>query len=410
VALALVALAGATPDAMLAGPSTGAEYEAQFLLELRSGEPSAAARIRIIQPERRLKRLRLNMPEDRYRQVSGAGRVQRKGDTVTWDVPATGGELRYEVQIDHKRNDKGYDALVTRHWALMRLDDAFPPAAATLRKGARSRSEVLLDLPPGWSALTAYLPDPEGRLAVEHRERRHARPVGWMIAGRIGARMDEIGPTTVRVAAPRGQSVQRVPMLALVRATLPVLQAEIPGIPAYLLILSADDPMWRGGLSAPNSLFLHASRPLISENGTSTLVHEMLHVVAPIPSRRDHDWIDEGIAEYLGLVALLRGRVISEERFDHAIATFRRRGADVDNMLTPVASGVITARAVAIFHDLDVELRRRSPDGSDIFDLVRHMMEEKQPIDIIRLRELASTLIGGAKVAALAPARVPEKP
>ena len=47
-------------------------------------------------------------------------------------------------------------------------------------------------------------------------------------------------------------------------------------------VVGAADPMWRGGLSASNSLFLHADRPLISENGTSTLVHELTHVITRV--------------------------------------------------------------------------------------------------------------------------------
>lgn len=404
----LLALAGVAAAAADAPP--GAEYLAQFVLDLRPGKPTAAARIRIVQTERRLKRLRLKMPAGEFSAVSGDGRVTRKGDSVTWEIPVRGGELRYDVVITHRRNDKGYDALVTEQWTLFRVDDMFPAAAAVHKAGARGRGELLLGLPSGWSGVTPYLPDPENRLRFSHPTRRYARPVGWILAGRIGSRMDVIGPTMVRIAAPRGQRVQRVPMLALIRATLPVLQAELPRVPPYLLIVTAGEPMWRGGLSAPNSFFVHADRPLISENGTSTLIHEVVHVVAPVPADRNEDWIDEGLAEYLGLVLLLRGQAISRERFDHAIATFRRRGARVRSMLTRSASGTVTARAVTIFHDLDEELRRRSRNDSDIFELLRRMMLETEPLDITRLRALASALLDGAEAEALAPGKVPGLP
>jgi len=396
--------------AATAGPAQAAgerEYQAQFLVQLRAGEDAATARIRIVQPRQRLKRLRLQMPEPAFSAVRGDGRVSREGDVVTWEVPARGGELRYETIITHRRNDKGYDALVTGRWAMFRLDDVFPPAAAVHTKNARGRGEVLFDLPPGWTSVSPYPPDADGRMPFVNPKRRYARPVGWALAGHIGARMDVIGPTTVRIAAPRDQGAPRVPMLALIRTTLPVLQEEVSRVPPYLLILTAGDPMWRGGLSAPNSFFIHADRPLISENGTSTLVHELLHVLAPVLTQRDHDWIDEGLAEYLGLVVLQRGQLISPQRFDHAIATFRRRGAGVASMVTPAASGPVTARAVAIFHDLDQELRRRGPAGSDIFELLRRMMQETEPLDIKRLRALAADIVGGKPVNALAASRVP---
>ena len=53
-----------------------------------------------------------------------------------------------------------------------------------------------------------------------------------------------------------------------------------------LLIVSAGDPMWRGGLSGPSSMFLHSDRPLISENRTSTLLHELGAHRARHPRRR----------------------------------------------------------------------------------------------------------------------------
>jgi hypothetical protein len=387
--------------------ATEPAYQAQFLVEIQPEEQSAAATIKVIQSRQRLKRLRLTMPAAGFSAVSGDGEVTREGDVVLWEVPARGGDLRYRVPISHQRSDKGYDALLTEQWALFRAEDVFPGAVAVHQRGARGSGELLLRLPPGWSSVTPYLPDPAGRLLFEHPGRSFARPLGWILAGEIGSRMDIVGDTTVRVAAPRGQGAQRVPMLALIRSTLPVLQAELPQVIPYLLVVTAGDPMWRGGLSAPNSLFVHASRPLISENGTSTLVHELLHVLAPIPAASEHDWIDEGFPEYLGLVTLLRGQVISRERFDHAIRTFRRRGATVTNMLTRTASGAVTARSVAVLHDLDEELRRRSQDRVDIFDLLRRMIREQEPIDTKRLRVLAAGLLNAPSVEALSPARLP---
>ncbi len=70
--------------------------------------------------------------------------------------------------------------------------------------------------------------------------------------------------------------------------------------------------MWLGALSAPNSIFVHASRPLISENGTSTIVHEIVHVLLmDLKTPRDQDWIDEGLAEFLSLRALKDSGTIS---------------------------------------------------------------------------------------------------
>ena len=59
--------------------------------------------------------------------------------------------------------------------------------------------------------------------------------------------------------------------------------------------------MWRGGLSAPQSLFVHSDRPLISENATSTLLHEVMHLALGIRAAEQFDWIVEGLASYFAL-------------------------------------------------------------------------------------------------------------
>lgn len=387
--------------------SQSAEYRTQFRLDIQPGEDSARGAIRVLQPDSRLKRLRLIMPAATFSAVKADGELTRSGDEVTWEVPARGGELRYRVVVTHERDGGGYDALVTDHNALFRADRVFPRARAVHKPGARGRGELVLVLPSGWSSITPYLPDPSGRLTFVNLQRSFPRPVGWVLAGRIGSRMDVIGETMVRIAAPRGRTVQRVPMLALIRSVLPVLQAELPAMPRYLLVVTAGDPMWRGGLSAPNSVYVHADRPLLSENGTSALVHELIHLLAPVPAAPDQDWIDEGLAEYLGLLVLRESDAISPERFAHAIDVFRRRGKRVRSIVTTNASGVVTARAVAIFDDLDRELRRRSSGRTDIFDLVRRLMQEPEPVDVERLRSLASELAAGQPVQALSAANLP---
>src|SRR3546814_3722824 len=85
-------------------------------------------------------------------------------------------------------------------------------------------------------------------------------------------------------------------------------------LPRKVLIVSAGDPMWHGGLSGPRSLFVHADRPLISENGSSTLMHEMVHVVTGLRAVSGDDWIVEGIAEYYSMVLINRSGMLSDAR------------------------------------------------------------------------------------------------
>ena len=59
---------------------------------------------------------------------------------------------------------------------------------------------------------------------------------------------------------PQGHGVRRQDILAMLRWTLPKLRRILGQLPERLTVVSAGDPMWRGGLSAPRSLFLHAER------------------------------------------------------------------------------------------------------------------------------------------------------
>jgi hypothetical protein len=165
--------------------------------------------------------------------------------------------------------------------------------------------------------------------------------------------------------------------------------------------------MWRGGLSAPRSLYIHAERPLLSENGTSSLLHETTHVLMPVPAADQHDWIDEGIAEFASLEILRRSDTISAERFDASISAFARRGQHVDKLTGSHASGAVTARAVTIFHAVDKELRSLTDGRADIFDLVRRLMQSNEAVGLTELRTMAAELTDGKPLTALSDQNLP---
>ncbi|HCP55752.1 MAG TPA: hypothetical protein DIU04_13580, partial [Pseudomonas sp.] len=110
----------------------------------------------------------------------------------------------------------------------------------------------------------------------------------------------------VTVAAPKDEGMHRMDVLTLLTFIWPEMQSVFPRDPAKLLIVGAGDPMWRGGLSASNSYFMHADRPLVSENGTSSLVHELVHVFSRINDADKSDWISEGLAEYYAIELMRR--------------------------------------------------------------------------------------------------------
>lgn len=390
-----------------ASATAAAEYGLAFELTVEAGQSQARASIVVDQTEPLLRALRFRAPADQFTDFKGDGDTARDGVFLTWEPPPQGGQISYTVEINHRRDSGGFDALVAGDWAILKGDDVFPAARTRQVEGAVSRSTLRLRLPDDWSAVTPYPGDLRTGYEVVNPKRKFDRPTGWFLLGRLGVRRDLVSGVEVAVAAPVGAGVERLGMLALIRWTLPRVLAEMVDRPSQLTLVSAPDPMWRGGLSAGNSLYVHADRPLISENGTSTLVHEMIHLLMPVPAADDHDWIDEGIAEYLCLRVLTDTGTIARERFDAAIADFRQRGSRASTMRSSNAGGAIKARAVAVFHDLDHELQAASHGEADIFTLTRKMMVAGEPLDLEGLRALARTVASSASLDALSDASVP---
>ncbi|MEO7387794.1 MAG: hypothetical protein ABIX37_12715, partial [Gammaproteobacteria bacterium] len=137
------------------------------------------------------------------------------------------------------------------------------------------------------------------------------------------------------------------------------------------------------------------ARPLISENGTSTVVHEMVHVLlSDLATPRDQDWIDEGLAEYLSLRALKDSGTISTTRYDATIAEFRRWGAGAVSLRTTSASGPVTARAVIVFHDLDTELRQAKRGRQTVAAVVRDFLAAGRQASRDSLQAAAGKVLG----------------
>jgi len=387
-------------------PATG-HYQLEFVLDLTRTDGSLTAQISVVQSTQLLREVRLRAPADRYSEFSGDGDIHRESDLIVWRPPARGGHIRYIARIDHARDGSGFDALVTDNWALFRGDDAFPPVSIRQRAGARASSKFSADLPADWTMVTPFDDTGDNQLLIDNPERIFDRPVGWIIAGRLGVRRDLIAGMEISVAGPTGAGIQRIGMLALLRWTLPLMAAEVDSVPPRLSIVSAGEPMWRGGLSAPRSLYIHAQRPLLSENATSSLLHEVAHILMPIPSAAQQDWIDEGIAEFTSLEILRRSGTISPERFLASVSTFARRGQDVQNMSATHASGAVTARAVAIFNEVNDELQSLTDGRADIFDLVRLLMQSDESVGLTELRAMAGELTGGQPLTALDDRHVP---
>ena len=288
----------------------GHEYVAHYTI---SADPSASTvriELRVRQPRALLRELSFPTNET-IRDMRGDGQLLEREGQVRWMPPSTGGKLTWNVTVYHERGDDGFDAYLGREWGIFRMEDVIPRARTRTLKGAESVTTMQFDLPAGWSAVSEY-PAVQLPIAVDRAGRRFDEPAGWVAVGELGVRRESIAGIHVAIAGPEGHGVRRMDMLALLNWPLPELNAVLPDALPRLTVVSAGQPMWRGGLSAPASLFLHADRPLISENATSALLHEVMHVALGVQARDGFDWIVEGLAEYYSIELLRRGRAITD--------------------------------------------------------------------------------------------------
>ena len=346
----------------------------------------------VSQPRHRLRRLDFAAPQRRFQKFEGDGSIERQGDRVIWEVPKAGGTLTYRATVNHRRRGGSFDARMTKRWALLRLDDLVPRAKARTTRGAKANATLLLGGPEGWSVETPYGPMRDGPVIIDQPDRSFDRPIGWALAGEIGIRREVIAGREVAVAAPRGSRYPRLPTLAFLNWTLPDLIEALPQFPDQLLIVSASDQMWRGALSAPNSLYLHGDRPLISENGTSTLLHELVHVATRMASDTD-DWIVEGLAEYYGLEILRRSGGISQARYQTALDVLTSWSTENSGSLQHPSKGADTAYAALLFHKLDRELQVAD---KSLDHVVAAMLQHGRKVDHNRLIDATRQVLGSS--------------
>ncbi len=326
-----------------------------------------------------LRTLDFEFPEA-YSDISANGQLERKGKRALWTPPAKGGTLRWRVRIDETRDNGSYRSYFPGDWAIFRGDRVFPKARVRALKGAESRARLVLDVPKSWHLDTPYLTEADGTtFIVDDPDRGFDRPVGWMLVGAIGTRREIIAGTEVSLAAPKDEGMRRMDMLAFLNYTLPGMKDAFGELPPKILIVSAPDPMWRGGLSAPRSLYLHLDRPMISENATSTLLHELTHVITRIRGENDDDdWLAEGLAEYYAVELLYRTGGMTEARHQRSLEWLADWGKSVKSLRTERSSAETTARAVLLLVDVDKEIQKATGGKKNLDDVTRRLMRERK--------------------------------
>ncbi len=390
--LAGVAACGVEISESADGP-TEREYSVRYSVQPDLANGSVEVTLELQQSQRLLRELTFPNLAASFSAFDGDGELQLGAGKLQWRPPENGGTLRWRVHVPHERDAGAFDAWLGSGWGLFRAEDIIPRARTRTLKNSFANTTLSFELPAGWSVVTEYRGSSDP-IRIERPDRRFDQPTGWILLGDIGVRRETIAGVRVAVAGPQGQGVRRMDMLALLNWTLPELVSLLPEPPARLTVISAGDPMWRGGLSAPASLYIHADRPLISENATSTLLHEVVHTALPLRASAGADWITEGLAEFYSLELLRRGGAITPRRYDSAMSEQVTWAESAAQLCSETSTGPTTALAVTVFRALDREIRDKTQGKASLDDLLRAAIAIDGSLDVAALSAIAATIIG----------------
>jgi hypothetical protein len=372
-------------------------YKLKYTVELQPEKDRALVTMAVDKGDL-LRHIQFDVRPGVYTNIKANGKLNIKDGRAIWDLPAKKARLSLYVKITHERDPGEFDALMTKDWAVFRGDDIIPAIYTDEAPGATADATLEFTLPKGWSIETGWPRKRGNTFRIDNPERRFDRPTGWMIAGKLGTRRSDIGNTNIAVSAPKGSNLRRMDALTFLGFIWPELEKAFGESPKKLLIVGGDDPLWRGGLSASNSLFLHSDRPMVGEDGTSPLIHELVHMVTRITAVKEKnssdDWITEGIAEFYSIELLYRANGMPKERRAQIMAKLRKKGADVKDLRQPRSYSAITARAVVLLDELDQEIRTRSKNKYTIDDVTRRLIPIRK-VSLQDLRDITEELIGG---------------
>lgn len=377
---------------------TSLEYSVQYQMSVDTKQQGLNVQI-VIDKAELINSLRFVNPNQQFKNIKASGKLVETDQSIQWFPGKGKAVLSYFVAVSHTKGNGQFDAYAAPSWFLLRGDDVIPAFFSDFVDGAESRATLMFKLPDGWSSETAW-PKKNGIYIIDNPERKFDRPYGWILLGDMGSRRAKVSGTSLVVASPKNSGMQRMEALTFFSFVWPEVKKTFGSVPEKLLIVGAPDPMWRGGLSAPNSLYLHVDRPLVSENGTSPLFHEITHMITRIrgkvTGKYNDDWIAEGLAEYYSFELLHKAGGISKTRKKKILQKLAEWGKDVKHLRQSKSTGAVTARAVVLFAGLDEEIQQKSRDKYDLGDVTKALMKKRE-VSLDDLRQAVDALIGASK-------------
>ncbi|WP_017479188.1 hypothetical protein [Pseudomonas sp. PAMC 26793] len=315
-----------------------------------------------------------------------------------WQPSADKASLTYRVRLTHARKKGVYEARMTPSWALFRGEDLVPTARLDQQDGTELVSRLVFELPAGWKSVETSWPRiGKHKFRIDNVSRLFDRPTGWMLAGTLGSRRMRLGETEITVASPKGQGMHRMDVLTLLTFVWPQVQAAFPRHPAKLLVVGASDPMRRGAYSARDSIYLNSRTPLVSENGSSPLIREVVQAIGRFNDQQGSDWISEGLAQYYAIELMRRAGGISDDRYATLQTRLAKEGKDVTTLRVEHANSATVARAVVLLQELDREIRVKTHNKRSLDDLTQAVMRMNS-ISTKEFVQLGESIMGESSV------------
>lgn len=359
-----------------ARPNMGMHYTVQFAADPR--QPALVTTR--LEGGNEIKQIVLDDLDTNYSHLQASGTLVQSGPRQwTWTPQAVTGTLTYRVQLNRPRTIRGYDSYHGGSWIFTRARDLFPQKKYVYRRPIRILSRVRFILPPGWQVASAMRALDATTFEARERFSGITAPYGWLMAGDLATWHMGHGGVDLTIVAPRVSDYPSDALRTLLALTMPEFAKIMSALPERILVVAGPDPLWRGGISGEDSLYLNQNLPLIAGDYTSTAVHELFHITQGFQKAGQRsDWIVEGLAEYYSLKILRQTRQISRRRFVKGIRKFDRQGQWHQNLLASTDFKVLYNTAPLVFFYMDELIRDVTARKKSLRHVVRRLGESRE--------------------------------
>ena len=324
-----------------------------------------------------------------FKHVTASGRMlHNTPQEWSWFPESLSGQCAYDVVLNRLRNIKGFDSYHGGTWVLTRTADLFPTKRFVHQRPLRALTRVHFVLPTGWSVVSAMRSLDETTFEARDRGNPLTAPYGWLLIGKLNIHRFTVADVAMTVASPEATHYDDSALIDLVTKTIAYLQKMVHALPEQITIVVGPDPLWRGGLSGEDSLYLNQNLRLIASDYTSTAVHELFHLAQGFHTvEPEATWIAEGMAEYYSLKILRKIHALSRHRFVKGIRKFDEQALWHRNFLTSDAHEVLYNAAPLVFFYFDELIQESTAHKHSLQAIVKQLHRADQ-VSTKALREL----------------------